>query len=401
MNKNEEFVKSLYDELDEQINDTYKKKKESRDELLKAIAMILLTYTIVDNVLSLSEKDYNKEYSLLGALIIKLTRGNIKQEISNTTSILRNVIKNTYNHYSYNYNLKDVKKIIDSNFKGKHFSDRIWNNEKEVAKKLHKQCQDFLKGKINVNQIQSEIKKTYNTSAYNAKRLAETEVSRCHNKAFDRFCREVGVKKVRYNAIFDKRTCSECADYDGEVFDFNKKLDLPMHPLCRCFYEIADDNCNDNKPVIKELTDDELLAINRYISSDSYKINEKLRYDLDLTDEDEKFIKDLDSALDKMPIYKGEVSRSLEFYDVEELKIFLDKYKIGDIVNYKGYTSTTNGETYNSDGQVQIFIKSITGRDISNVNKSESEILYKRNTKFKVVDVQEINKVVYIFLMEV
>lgn len=242
MNKNEEFVKSLYDGFDEQINETYKKKKESRDELLKAIAMILLTYTIVDNVLSLSEKDYNKEYSLLGALIIKLTRGNIKQEISNTTSILRNVIKNTYNHYSYNYNLKDVKKIIDSNFKGKHFSDRIWNNEKEVAKKLHKQCQDFLKGKINVNQIETEIKKTYNTSAYNAKRLAETEVSRCHNQAFDRFCREVGVKKVRYNAIFDKRTCNECADYDGKVFDFNKKLDLPMHPLCRCFYEIVDDN---------------------------------------------------------------------------------------------------------------------------------------------------------------
>ena len=197
MNKDDEFVDSLYDEADKQLNESYKKKKESRDELLKAIAMILLTYTIVDNVLSLSEKDYNKEYSLLSLLIIKLTKSDIRQISNNTTNILENTIKNTYKHYSYNYKLKDVENIINKNFKGKHFSKRIWENEQEVAKKLTQQCQDFLKGKINVNDIEKEIKNTYNTSAYNAKRLVETEVSRCHSAAFDRFCKETGVKKVK------------------------------------------------------------------------------------------------------------------------------------------------------------------------------------------------------------
>ena len=230
MNKDDEFIDSLYNEADKQLNDTYKKKKESRDELLKAIAMILLTYTIVDNVLSLSKKDYNKEYSLLGALIVKLSKGNIKQEINNTTNILRNTVKNTYKHYSYNHNFKDVEKIINDNFKGKHFSDRVWENEQEVAKKLTQQCQDFLRGKINVNQIAKEIKDTYNTSAYNAKRLAETEVSRCHSAAFDRFCKETGVKKVKYNAR-RCNTCSECMSYDGKIFDFKDKIETPRHPF--------------------------------------------------------------------------------------------------------------------------------------------------------------------------
>ena len=238
MNKDDEFVDSLYDEADKQLNESYKKKKESRDELLKAIAMILLTYTIVDNVLSLSEKDYNKEYSLLGALIVKLSKGNIKQEINNTTNILKNTVKNTYKHYSYNYKLKDVENIINKNFKGKHFSKRIWENEQEVAKKLTKQCQDFLRGKINVNDIEKEIKNTYNTSAYNAKRLVETEVSRCHSAAFNRFCRETGVKKVKYNAILDMKACDDCKEYDGKVYEFGKQPSLPMHPMCRCFYEI-------------------------------------------------------------------------------------------------------------------------------------------------------------------
>lgn len=255
MNKDDEFIDSLYSEADKQLNDTYKKKKESRDELLKAIAMILLTYTIVDNVLSLSEKDYNKEYSLLGALIVKLSKGNIRQEINNTTNILRNTVKNTYKHYSYNHNLKDVEKIINDNFKGKHFSDRVWENEQEVAKKLTQQCQDFLRGKINVNQIAKEIKDTYNTSAYNAKRLAETEVSRCHSAAFDRFCKETGVKKVKYNAR-KCNTCARCMDDDGKIFDLKNKPELPRHPMCKCYYDIVDDNkrvtASNKNDIIKE-----------------------------------------------------------------------------------------------------------------------------------------------------
>ena len=240
MNKDDEFVDSLYDEADKQLNESYKKKKESRDELLKAIAMILLTYTIVDNVLRLSEKDYNKEYSLLYLLIIKLTKSDIRQISNNTTNILENTIKNTYKHYSYNYKLKDVENIINKNFKGKHFSKRIWENEQEVAKKLTKQCQDFLKGKINVNDIEKEIKNTYNTSAYNAKRLVETEVSRCHSAAFDRFCIEAGVKKVKYVAR-RCNTCSECMSNDGKIFDFNKKLELPRHPfVCATIISLND-----------------------------------------------------------------------------------------------------------------------------------------------------------------
>ena len=236
------FVESLYDDMDKQLNDTYKQKKENRDELLKAIAMIMLTYTIVDNVMSLSKSDYDKEYILLYKLIKKLTKGDIKQIQDNTAKILESTVKSTFNFYSYNHNLKDVEEIINQNFKGKHFSKRVWDNEHEVAKKLTQQCQDFLRGKINVNQIAKEIKDTYNTSAYNAKRLAETEVSRCHTGAFERFCKETGVKKVKREEVLDSKTCSECMEHDGEIWDFNNpdKPILPEHPCCRGYWSIVE-----------------------------------------------------------------------------------------------------------------------------------------------------------------
>ena len=233
----QDFVESLYDNADEELNSTYRQKKESRDELLQAIGMILLTYTIVNDVVSLSKSDYDKEYILLYKLIKRLTKGDIKQIQDNTTKILESTVKSTFNFYSYNHNLKDVEKIINQNFKGKHFSKRVWDNEQEVAKKLTKQCQDFLQGKINVNQIAKEIKNTYNTSSYNAKRLVTTEVSRCHNESFRRFCYETGVKKVIRNAILDNKTCTDCAEHDGEIYYIGNMPDVP-HPMCRCFYEI-------------------------------------------------------------------------------------------------------------------------------------------------------------------
>ena len=234
----QDFVESLYNNADKELNSTYRQKKESRDELLQALGMILLTYTIANDVVSLSKNDYDKEYILLYKLIKKLTKGDIKQITSNVTNILKNTVKNTFDFYSYNHNLKDVEEIINQNFKGKHFSKRVWDNEHEVAKKLTQQCQDFLQGKINVNQIEKVIKETYNTSSYNAKRLVETEVSRCHIGAFERFCKETGVKKLKYNAVLDSKTCSDCAEYDRNIYEFRKQPSLPRHPMCRCFYEV-------------------------------------------------------------------------------------------------------------------------------------------------------------------
>lgn len=238
----QDFVESLYNNMDKSLKSTYRQKKESRDELLKAIALILLSYAIVNDVMSLSKSEYDKEYILLYKLIKKLTKGDIKQIQDNTTKILESTVKSTFNFYSYNHNLKDVERIINQNFKGKHFSSRVWDNEQEVAKKLLKQCQDFLQGKINVNQIEKEIKNTYNTSSYNAKRLVETEVSRCHIGAFDRFCKETGVNKVKREEVLDSKTCSECMEHDGEIWDFNNpnKPILPEHPCCRGYWSIVE-----------------------------------------------------------------------------------------------------------------------------------------------------------------
>ncbi|NFG25986.1 phage head morphogenesis protein [Clostridium botulinum] len=242
MDKNSEleFVENLYNEADEQLKEVYKVQKFNRDELLKEIGNILLIYTISEGVMNMSKQERDKEYIKLFKIIKTFRNSSVKKQEEVVTNILNNTVKSTYNFYSYNFKLKDVKKIIDNNFKGKHFSTRVWDNETEVAKRLHSQCQEFLKGKVSVNQIKKDIETTFNTSAYNAKRLTETEVARCEYQSFSRFCKETDVKRLRYNATLDNRTCGDCGSNDGSIYDFGKELDLPRHPRCRCFYEIEE-----------------------------------------------------------------------------------------------------------------------------------------------------------------
>lgn len=172
--------------------------------------------------------------------------------------------------------------------------------------------------------------------------------------------------------------------YQSNILEYkNKALDLQ--------------NKIDNGKI--QLTDDEQYAINNYISSDSYKINELLRNNLDLTEYQRKLIINLDSALDKMNNYGGVVQRSLVL-NQRELDKFMDMHLKGNVVNYKAYISATNVGRYNNLSNIELVIKSAKGKDIRLYNKSEQEILFKRNTKFRVITTKKINDTNYIYLEE-
>jgi len=231
MTKEELFIEGLYILAEDQLKKIYKIKRVNRDIILQEVANILLTYTISNDVMVMDKKTIDKEYEKMSELIIDISKGEAATQEKIIEKILSSVAKETFSFYNYNKGLNDVKKIIESNFKGKHFSERVWDNEKEVANHLHKKVQDFLKGKVNVNQIRKDIEKTFNTSAYNSKRLVETEVSRVSGDAFDRYCKETGVEKVRYNATLDSKLCDDCGQYHNKVFDVNDKLETPRHPF--------------------------------------------------------------------------------------------------------------------------------------------------------------------------
>ena len=290
-----------------------------------------------------------------------------------------------------------IKTVLDKPWSGANFSQRIWSNTDKLAQTVKQEIVNGMIQGINLKTMTKRVSERFETAKKNdVERLLRTEVNYTLNQATLDGYKEAGIEKYEFSATLDSRTSQICSELHGEVFEI-KKIAVglnypPMHPRCRSTTIPVidyDSLVKQGREEIKEkdLTPDEESAIIRYIGSDSYKINEPLRNGSELTQDQKEWIKTLDRALDKMPVYEGEVTRSLSFklQGKEALKEFLNSHIVGKEITYSAYTSATIGEIYNPNGEVQLTIISKTARDITSLNAGEQEILFERNKRFKVI----------------
>ena len=140
------------------------------------------------------------------------------------------------------------------------------------------------------------------------------------------------------------------------------------------------------------LTEDEVGAILSYKSSESYTINAKLRGGEPLSEQEQKFVDNLDSALEKLPLYKGKIYRNLSFFEKEEFDTFVAQHIEGLPVYYDAYTSaSTKHDGYTVDGAYIVHIiipNSGSAHDANGFgNNFENEVICPRNSKFVVDNV--------------
>lgn len=141
----------------------------------------------------------------------------------------------------------------------------------------------------------------------------------------------------------------------------------------------------------------------RYISPDSYSLNDKLRRNAnsELTDIEKEWTRNLDAALEKLPNYNGNLNRSVTFSFEEEAQKFFDEFDVEKEYIPKQYLSTTKKGVYNDDAQVQIFIQNAkNGKDLRGLNDMENEVLYPYMAKFKVINKIKEDGKFYILLEE-
>lgn len=275
---------------------------------------------------------------------------------------------------------------------------------------------------------------------YRAMTIAQTESAFAYNRGADEGIRQaqeqglIGVVRKIWTTSGDAAVCDKCAALDGvevgmdEVFNTGSRslfdgqnLLPPAHPRCACAVQYVETgepyvqtqeymyNVNELENSLSSfeendiiLTDEERYALNQYMSFESYNLNEKLRYSQALTENEQIMCTNLDSALQKMSKYQGNVTRSVEFGDKKQAEKYVKQYEIDTKISFKEFISTTCSEgLYNPDGEVQIFIRnSRNGRDISMFNQGEKEVLYERNSSFKVIKKEMYEGKYYILLEE-
>lgn len=360
------------------------------------------------------------------------------------------------------FNEQELKNIVYQPWQGNDFSKRIWNNYTKVMPDVltdvmfrgtalgysHDRVEQMLR-----DRFQGVLQK-------NLHRLVVTEMGHAAEQATLQFYKDSKIDQYQYLATLESHTCDICAHLDERIFYVkNKKegINYPLiHPYCRCttipymkdLPDIISRWSRDpitgegkfvrNQPYSQwvknsgqkllnftewkkiqgikplrlgmlkalpgaKLTYEEERAVRDYVSSDSFKINYKLRNGYELSDKEEELVHNLDSALDKIPKYnKAEkLQKSIKLDTVEDLREYFKDKNLGDIFVTKQYFSTSKG-VFDPSFKVQVIVKSSKkGVDLKDYTLGEeAEVLFKRNTKFKVIDRYFKNNIFYLVVDE-
>lgn len=136
------------------------------------------------------------------------------------------------------------------------------------------------------------------------------------------------------------------------------------------------------------LSTEERRAVTNYVGTSYIGINDSLRNNYPMTEMQKATVKHIDTALDKLPKYNSDkpLYRSYTFNNNRDLANFVKNKNIGKVFTNSAYTSTGKpGFQENEDIRMTIK-KSQNGRILGDLNTLGDEVLFKRNTKFKITN---------------
>lgn len=235
---------------EEEMKPVYKAQKQELDALEVLVGALFIKYSI-DGLLKMTSKQ--KADASIKSVLKNMGKklGNV--EVDKTTSILSDVFKETYYRNAFvmqsgldielKFNIlkkEFVDAAVNAKFKGEFFSDRIWSNKGDLIDKLQAGLTDAMNGKTTIDKLARDVKNTFNVSAYNSRRLVNTEMARCQADASNEIANSLGIKRHIWDATLDNLTNPEDASYDGNIYDIDDDSapSIPNHPSCRCTWLI-------------------------------------------------------------------------------------------------------------------------------------------------------------------
>lgn len=172
--------------------------------------------------------------------------------------------------------------IINTPFQGGSWSKRIWERQNHLANFLNSAIQRIIMQGKHSTTFQSEVRKKFNSTAYEAKRLLVTETARVQTEVQRQTMEDNGFSQYEYMA--EPTACHICKPLDGQIF---KVSDMepgtnaaPMHPNCKCSsapYESRED-LEDMFDAIAEGRGDEFFA-GREAESEAYSSDYDVNFD--------------------------------------------------------------------------------------------------------------------------
>lgn len=232
----------------------YKEYKKQLDRLKKQIGSLYLEYDYDDdNGFDMTQFEKNKVMKEIENELMGLYKGLSPFEVAMVYVILNQSYKDTYYRTAYtidkgvdinvgvNYKLlrqEFIDSYINHKIDGMDYSDRIWKNKDWMVNKLYQSLGEAIYDGKDVRKLSKEMSGIFGSSAYQSQRLINTELARVVTQATEEIYKDSGVvDKVQWCATLElDRTCEDCQNLDGKIFDLSDiyKPEIPLHVSCRC-----------------------------------------------------------------------------------------------------------------------------------------------------------------------
>ena len=138
------------------------------------------------------------------------------------------------------FNQKMVDELINRPFHGKHFSKRVWrNNRTKLAKELKNILSDSIYRGDSITKMTEKILQRFDVAQNRAATLIRTEAGHVAEQATLKSYKDMSVKQYEWLATLETdRTCNDCWKLHERVFQVKYATigtTYPLlHPNCRC-----------------------------------------------------------------------------------------------------------------------------------------------------------------------
>lgn len=141
---------------------------------------------------------------------------------------------------------KRINEILSTNWSGKHYSSRIWENNQVFADKLEEIILHGAMNGYNSRKMAKELQEYANVGKHVSERLLRTETTYIATMSDLEAMKERNTKQLQFVATLDSRTSPQCQKADGKLIDVDKAKPgvnvPPLHPYCRStVIEVMDD----------------------------------------------------------------------------------------------------------------------------------------------------------------
>ncbi|PEH49311.1 minor capsid protein [Enterococcus faecium] len=228
-------------------------------------------------------KRLNEQYKAgkvtrLEALQLDLTYqlGKLRKELNQSfESYLKETAKYAYRKVAFGnsastLNEPALKKLIETPFNGKNYSQSIWGNIYTLANDLKELLtKGFVKG-LGPAEMARELRKKYNVARSRAEAIVRTDGTNIINNATIKRYKEAGLTKYQFLAHLDSRTTDTCKRLNDKIFDiedYQPGLNAPpMHVNCRSTIVPDDYELNSNADLKSINWDKELEGLSNGVS---------------------------------------------------------------------------------------------------------------------------------------